>query len=82
MALHDFGDMHQAFHHLLVHGAALERDTHIGAGAVAQRLGVHLKSRTGDYSVFYQMLNTLMNGCARDSALGSYVFERNSGIFR
>ena len=80
MALHDFGDVEQTLHHLLVHVASLEVDTDIGAGGITQALGVDIETAAGDVTILHQVLHTLMNGCTRHTTLCCYVLERYAGI--
>ena len=75
MALHDFGDVEQTLHHLLVHVASLEVDTDIGAGGITQALGVDIETAAGDVTILHQVLHTLMNGCTRHTTLCCYVLE-------
>ena len=65
---------------LLVHRALLEGDAHIGAGGVAEALGVDIEAAAGDDVGIDEVLNTLVDGGARHVALGGDILERDSGI--
>ena len=62
MALDDFLDGTDAFDHLLVHGPAFKVEPDIGAGGIAQALGVDIKSAACNDSVLNKMLYTLVYG--------------------
>ena len=82
MALHHLGDMLQALHHLLVHRAALQVDAHIGAGAIAQGLGVDIEAAAGDDVALDEALHTLVDGGTRHTTLGGHIFKRDTCILR
>jgi hypothetical protein len=70
----------QTFNHVLIHRAALQCDAYIGAGGVAQTLGVDIESATHDDTILYQVLDTLVDGGTRHVALGGYILKRDSGV--
>ena len=80
MTLHNLGYAQQARHYLLVHASALEVDAHVGAGGIAQTLGVDIETAAGNHSVVYQMLYALVNGCTRHAALGCHILEGHTGV--
>ncbi len=80
VALHHFGDVHQLLDHILVHRAFLQRDTYIGAGAVAQALGIHVEAAARNDIGIDEVLNALMDSSTRDVTLGSNILERDARI--
>ena len=80
MALHHLRDMLQALHHVLVHAATFQGDTHIGTRGVTQALRVDIEATTHDYIPFNQMLYPLVNGSPRHITLGSHILESDSCI--
>ena len=82
VAFHNFGNVLQPFGHAFIHGAALQFQSHIGAGAVANALGAHGVARTCDDAGIHQTLHTLVNGSARHAAHGRHVLEGDAGIHR
>ena len=70
------------WHHFLIHRTSLQGDAHIGAGAVAQRLGINIEATACDDVAVDETLHTLMDSCTRDAALCSNVLERYAGILR
>ena len=80
VTLYDFGYVAQTLYHIFIHGAAFQRDAHIGAGGVAQTLGVHIETAAHDDTILYEVLHTLVDGCTRHVALGGDILEGNTGI--
>ena len=71
----------QTLNDILVHAAALKVKTHIGAGRIAQALGVYIKSAACYDAVFHKTLHTLVYGSTRHSTLGGYIFKRYTRVF-
>lgn len=82
VTLYNLGDGEQTLHHIFIHAAALKVQTYIGAGRIAQALGVYVKSAASDDAALHEVLHTLVNGCARHAALGSDILEGYACIFR
>ena len=80
MTLHHLGDVLQLLHHVLVHRTLLQVDAHVGTGAVAQTLRVHVEAAARDDIGIDEVLHTLMDGCTRHIALGSHILEGDTGI--
>jgi hypothetical protein len=80
VTLYDFGYVAQTLYHIFIHGAAFQRDAHIGAGGVAQTLGVYVEAATHDNAVLNEVLYALVNGSTRHVTLGSDILERNASI--
>ena len=59
VALHNLRNREQTVDHVAVHRTSLQVHSDIGAGGVAQRLGIDLKTATRDDSILYEMLHTL-----------------------
>ena len=64
MAFHDFRNVVQFLHYALVHRTAFEDDTHVGAGAVTQCLGVYVVARAYYDTEVDEALYPLVDGCA------------------
>lgn len=82
MTLDNLGNVRQELHHIAIHGAALQRNAHIGAGVIAQRLGIDVEPAARDDSCIDEALHALMDGGARNVALGCHILERYAGIAR
>ena len=82
MTFHDFGDVNESFHHLLIHTTTFKVNAYIGTSTIAQRFGVHIETTTGNHALVGKTLHTLVDGCTRDVAFCCYVFERNPRVFR
>jgi len=82
MALHDFGYMAESFYHLFIHAAALQVQSYVGAGTVAEAFGVDIESTACDDVLFYQSLHALVDGSPRHAALRSHILERYACILR
>ena len=80
VALHNLRNREQTVDHVAVHRPSLQVHSDIGAGGVAQRLGIDLKTAARDDSILYEMLHTLVDSCSRNAALCSHVLERKAGI--
>ena len=80
VALHDFWDVHQTFHHGLVHACTFEVETYVGACSVSDAFRIDVETATGDYAALDEVLHTLVNSSARYSALSRYVLERNACV--
>lgn len=80
VAFHNFRNVLQSLHHFLVHVATLQVQSHVCTSRVTQALRVDIESTTSDETSFHQMLNSLVNGCTRDTTLCRYVLERDAGI--
>ena len=51
VALHDFGDVDEPLDNVFVHRSALQIQSHVGAGAVSQALGIDVESASEDHTV-------------------------------
>ena len=74
MALHNLGNLLELACHVAVHRAFLELHAYVGAGVVAEGLGVDVIS--GAYYDFhvYESLDALMDGGSGDAADNGDVF--------
>ena len=82
MALHDFRDVLQTLHHLLIHTTLLQVDAYIGTGAVAQTFGIHVESAASDDISIDQVLHTLMDGGTRYITLSGHILKWDTCILR
>ena len=64
VTFHDFGYLLQLLHYVLVHAAAFEVQSYIGACAVAYAFGVDIESAAGYDATIDEVLYTLVDGCA------------------
>jgi hypothetical protein len=64
VALHHFRDVLQLLNDVLVHGAALQVDAYVGAGRIAETLGVDVEATAGDDVSVNEVLDALVDGSA------------------
>ena len=82
VTFHHLGDSGNALYNLFIHTAALKVETHVGAGGVAEALGVHVETASCDHATFDKVLHALVDGGARNATFGCYVLERDACILR
>lgn len=80
VTLHDFRNLVQLLHGVAVHGAALQRDAHVGAGAVAQTLGIDVVAGPYDDARLDEALHALMDGRTRHAAYRGHVLKGNTRV--
>ena len=73
-------ELQQLLHGVAVHGAALQRDAHVGAGAVAQTLGIDVVAGPYDDARLDEALHALMDGRTRHAAYRGHVLKGNTRV--
>ena len=80
VTFYDFGYFFKLGYDFAVEGSALEVDSDVGAGAVAEDFWVDVVAGACDYVEVDHALYALVYGCAGDSTFLCYVFGGYAGV--